>query len=363
MRIAICLPRKMHFGPARATAIDLCVRDTVVHSAYRDDTVVFGEPVDEPFPEVDYRAMPRSSGASQRAYATALGEAMAATSPDLIVVHQHMPSASAIRAKVRDIPVLVYRHNALSVPGSALARWLKGRQLAAFDGFVLVSDFIRDQFVGAYPKLERKAWRVHNGLDFSRWQPSDTRENTILFVGRAVSEKGAHEAALVVSRMLADNPSWSARFIVSTLDADEAYIERLREILRPLGHRASLETDRPHAAVKLAFESAAIALVPSLFAEPFGRTAIEAFAGGAALITSGRGGLAEIANGAAEIVDPQDQTAFSTVLRTLVEDPTRRASLAERGKTRGHTHFDVRALARDLDSVCERCVTTKRESR
>ena len=355
MRIAICLPRKMHFGPARATAIDLCVRDTLAHSAHRDTTTVFGEPVDNPFPEVDYRGMPRSSGTSQRSYATALGDAMAAISPDLIVVHQHLPSASAIRAKVRDIPVLVYRHNALSVPKGALARWLKGRQLAAFDGFVLVSDFIRDQLLGTYPKLAPKAWRVHNGLDFAAWHPHETRDNTVLFVGRAVAEKGGLEAAAALAAVLPERPGWNARFILSRLDADEAYFNRVAAALKPLGARATIETDRPHADVKAAFESAAIALVPSIFEEPFGRTAIEAYAGGAALVTSGRGGLGEIARGTAEIVDPQAPSALANAICALIDEPGRRAALARKGLERGRADFDVVSLARALDAIYERC--------
>ncbi|PTW60423.1 glycosyltransferase involved in cell wall biosynthesis [Breoghania corrubedonensis] len=351
MRVAICLPRKMHFGPARATAIDLCVRDTVAHSRFRDNTIVFGEPVDEPFADIDYRAMPRSAATSQRAYASALGDAMAAVSPDIIVIHQHLPSASAIRAKVRDVPVLLYRHNSLTIPKSAIKRWLKGRQLAAFDGIVLVSDFIRDQLVAAYPKLGRKAWRVHNGLDFDAWHPGEIRENTILFVGRAVAEKGGLEAARALAEVLAERPGWTARFILSRLDADAAYFHHIEDVLKPLGARATIETDRRHEDVKAAFESAALALVPSIFEEPFGRTAIEAYAGGAALITSGRGGLGEIAQGAAKIVDPQSPSALAGAIRALIDAPERRATLSRQGRERGRAEFDITGLAHKLDHL------------
>ena len=43
MKIAVILPRGMHFGPKRATAIDLCVRDFVTFSRFRDTTAIFGE--------------------------------------------------------------------------------------------------------------------------------------------------------------------------------------------------------------------------------------------------------------------------------------------------------------------------------
>ncbi len=359
MRVAICLPRKMHFGPEGATAIDLCVRDTVVHSALKDDTIVFGDALEAPFPGIDYRGIPRGASTAQRSHATALADAMAAVDPDLIVVHQHIPSAAAIRIKATGIPVLLYRHNLTPAPSGFLARWLKNRQLSAFAGVVVVSDFLRERFVADFPKLEKKVWRVHNGLDYSGWTPATQREKTVLFVGRAVAAKGGLEAAAAITAALSERPDWRAQIILSRLDDDDAYFQSLVDALSPLGERVTIETDCPHSQVQQAYEKAAIALVPSIFEEPFGRTAIEAYAGGAALVTSGRGGLREICEGVGEIVDPENTAAFAAALLSLIDNPEKRADIAERGKAHGRAHFDVTVSARQLDSVYEQCISRK----
>ena len=79
----------------------------------------------------------------------------------------------------------------------------------------------------------------------------------------------------------------------------------------PLGSRAEIQTDQPHSVVKRAYESAAIAIVPSIFPEPFGRTAIEAFAGGAALVASRSGGLSEVVGDAALTLERVTPEAIS----------------------------------------------------
>ena len=90
-----------------------------------------------------------------------------------------------------------------------------------------------------------------------------------------------------MTSVLSETSDWRACFILSTLDRNDAYLQQVRQALAPLGSRAQVLTNQPHSIVKSVYETAAIGLVPSVYPEPFGRTAIEAFAGGAALIVSG----------------------------------------------------------------------------
>ena len=76
--------------------------------------------------------------------------------------------------------------------------------------------------------------------------------------------------------------------------------------------------------------------------EPFGRTALEAMASGAALITSGRGGLAEICGPCAVTVEPSDADGIAAALGQLLDAPDRRAELARAGRKRVEALFDIR---------------------
>ena len=94
---------------------------------------------------------------------------------------------------------------------------------------------------------------------------------------------------------------------------------------------------------------AAIVVVPSRWPEPFGLTALEAMASGAALVSSGRGGLAELTAGAALRVDPDRPDALADALRRLANDPSERRRLAEAGRLRAR-EYDLPAARIRLEA-------------
>ena len=351
MRIAVILPRGTHFGPDKATAIDLCAYDFVRFSRYRDETVVVAEALDRPFDGVRFIGVDRRSGQSQSSFSDALAAAAAAERPDVIVVHQHIPSARRIAARFRDRPVLLHRHNNPKQPKGFLGRWLERRKYAPFARIIVISAYCRDRLIETFPSLKAKTHVVHNGLDLGEWPVADAKRPEILFVGRAVPEKGVLEAARGAVSALLDAPDWRARFILSGLDGNAGYAAEVSEALRPLGSRAEVLRDQPHAVVREAFRNAAIALVPSRFAEPFGRTAIEAMAGGGALICSLRGGLKEIAEGVSLAIDPDDPASIANAITRLIQDEALRHRLAEEGRKRVETTFAIEGSAAQLDDI------------
>lgn len=350
MKIAVILPRGTHFGPDRATAIDLCAYDFVRFSRYREETVVIGEAIDRPFDGLRFIGVPRA-GKSQSAFTDALSAAAAAERPDVVVVHQHIPSARRIAARFRDRPVLLHRHNNPKRPKSFLGRWLERRKYAPFARIIVISAFCRDRLLDFFPNLQAKTQIVHNGLDLAEWPVADAKRPEILFVGRAVPEKGVLEAARAAVSALLDAPDWRVRFILSGLDGNAAYAAEVVEALRPLGSQAEILHDLPHATVREAFRDAAIALVPSRFEEPFGRTAIEAMAGGAALISSLRGGLKEIAEGVSLEIDPDAPASIAAAITHLIHDEALRHRLADEGRKRVESAFAIERSAAQLDDI------------
>ncbi|WP_417674870.1 glycosyltransferase family 4 protein [Roseibium sp.] len=353
VNIAIVLPRGMHFGSDRATAIDLCVRDFVAHSRHRSSTTVIGEALANPFPNISFQGVSREPGDNQQRFVRKLAERVKGLQPDLVVVHQHLPSALTIRKAFPDLPVLLHKHNTPKIGGGFIRKRLDRWRYNAFDHLVFVSDFSREKFLGSLPGLTPKSSTVHNGLDLASWTPAEKRVDTVLFAGRAVPDKGVLEAAQAVAAVLPEQEDWRTRFILSTLATDETYIDRIKSALAPLGDRAEVCFDQPHSAVQEAFETAAITLVPSQFEEPFGRTAIEAMAGGSALITSGKGGLRETTTDVALWVDPSDGPGFAGALSRLVKDETLRGKLARAGARRVHECFSIQVLSARLDSLYE----------
>lgn len=146
------------------------------------------------------------------------------------------------------------------------------------------------------------------------------------------------------------DPGWRTRFILSDLQTHPDYFRRVQAALSAIGAQASIETQRPFAEVKAANERSAIALVPSKWTEPFGRTALEAHAGGAALISSGTGGLPEISGEAALMLPSVTSEAIANAAETLITNDVLRERLAREGAARTRTLFDIRVLAAALDN-------------
>ena len=128
----------------------------------------------------------------------------------------------------------------------------------------------------------------------------------------------------------------NARFILSATDREPTTVETLRKAAARMQGQATVETNLPYAEVKAAWEKAAVAMVLTKTPEPFGRTALEALASGAALLTSGLGGLAEVCGPHAEVANPADREGLVVRLATLLDYPEIRAKRA-RGPRPGRT--------------------------
>jgi glycosyltransferase involved in cell wall biosynthesis len=347
MRTVIVLPRNMHFGPKRATAIDLCVRDLVRFSAFRQTMLVVAEEVDEPFDDVEAVFVPRGAGAP------AFVAAARRHRPDLVLVQQHRPTAVKLARALGEVPVALHRHGFLRHQAPGWRRWLARRGFSRFRGLVAASRAIADDLRHAHPGFAGPIAVVHNGLDTTAWRPSPARANVILFAGRLAPEKGVLEGAEALRHVLAARPEWRARLLLAEASRHPAYAERVRAALAPVAAQVQWQEDVPHRVVKDAFESAAISLVPSVWEEPFGRTALEAMAAGSALVTSARGGLREIVGsdeeGAALILPSVEPAAIEAALITLTGDERARAALAARGRARASELFDIRSVAATFD--------------
>lgn len=354
------MPRAMYFGAARATSIDLCVRDLIKASRFAQTTQVFAESVEDEFEGVALRPFPRSAISATRSRAHYVASLAAAQKPDIIIVQQHLPTAAAIARRCPEARVVLQMHNfqKADYAAASLKDWLRrGYKRARYKrlaGLLHVSEACSQAFAAQWPDIELPQAVVHNGLDFADWTPAATRAPEVLFAGRCVAEKGGLEAAQGVARVLGTRADWSARFVLSAVQGNAAYLQAVRSALGPLGERARIEIQRPFADVKAAFEAAAIALVPSIMSEPFGRTALEAHAGGAALISSGSGGLREVSGSSALYLPEVTAGAIASAVDRLIDQPELRAQLARDGTAWAHGRFTIAEQAGRLDAFCLR---------
>ena len=357
-RIAYILLRNAHFGPRLAASVELCVRDLVLHSRHGASTLVICPPVDEPFEGVEIATIPAAPVSGNLGKAWSVARLLRRRGIDLAIVENHLPAATLI-ALASGARAILHTHAYVKAPASGLDGAVRGQELRLLSGFAFVSEYALSRFRGDFPQARAVQRAVPNGLDMRAWSATGPKDRTILCVGRALKGKGHLEAMGAIGRALASRPEWSARFMVSdpvAADREPETVQALRDAARGFDGRVRVDSNVPYAEVKAAWEAASVGMVLTTGPEPFGRTALEALASGAALLTSGRGGLAEICGPCAVTVDPGDADGLAAALGQMLDEPERRAELARLGRARVEKLFDIRAVAGQMDDFIEACL-------
>jgi glycosyltransferase involved in cell wall biosynthesis len=114
-----------------------------------------------------------------------------------------------------------------------------------------------------------------------------------------------------------------------------AYEDELRALAGEVGvaQRVRLPGWVDESELEGLYRLATCVVLPSLI-EGFGLPVLEAMRRGVPVACAERGALGEVAGDAALLFDPEDQTAVTTAVRRLLDDPLLRAELARRGRER-----------------------------
>ena len=110
--------------------------------------------------------------------------------------------------------------------------------------------------------------------------------------------------------------------------------------LRLVGHVADEE-------LPAIYQGASVFLFPTLH-EGFGLPVVEAMAAGVPVVTSNRSALREVAEGAAQLVDPLDVEAIAAAVLRCLREEEHRERLIRLGRQRAETYTWQRTAARTL---------------
>ena len=294
-------------------------------------------------------------------YAARLAVTLARLPPGLIEVHNKPDVALWLARAFPRRPVTLFLHNDPRTMRGARSPRARAGLLRRLARVVTVSDFIRCCLLDGVAPPERSPVVIHNALDPAELPavlPQHQREKVILFAGRMVPDKGPDAFVAACALALPHLPGWRAAMIGADGFSPDAPESAFIHGLRPLADAAGVMMHgfQPHGAVLQAMAWAAIVVVPSRWEEPFGLTALEAMACGAALACSGRGGLAEVAGDVALPVDPDDPAAFAQALLRLAQDSGLCAELAASGLRRARGQFMVGDALAKLDALRDRTV-------
>jgi UDP-glucose:(glucosyl)LPS alpha-1,2-glucosyltransferase len=353
-KIAIILPPGEGFAPGDTGGIGLLVHRLAVWPGQFVATVI-GPPQAAPFADVAFQpARPLWLPATYaRRYAGGVARVLADIVPALIEVHNRPDLALFLAARFPETPVSLLLHNDPHGMRRATTATQRAELLAHVAKVITVSTFLRGRLLNNIPNPTRIPGVLPNCIDLREIPPPPAeRDPVILFAGRVVADKGADTFVAACARALPQLPGWRAEMIGADRFGPDSPETPFLRALRPKAQEAGVVMAgyRPHAEVLAAMSRAAIVVVPSRWAEPFGLTALEALACGAALLCSARGGLPEVYGHAGQRIEPENPNTIADAITALACDPARRAALGAAGIARARL-FDVPQTAAALDAL------------
>ena len=357
--VAAILPPNEGFSPEAVGAIGLIVQRLGSYQRSLFRTVTVGAALRySPFPCPAFEAVrlgPWPPIGRTARYERGVAHLLRRVRPNLIEVHNRPGIALGIARRFPGTPTVLVLHNdPQAMRGSVTVE--ERDRLRYLARVVTVSPYVRDRLMEGLASGWASPPVVQpNCVDLAALPspaPPERRDRLILFVGRLVPEKGADSFVAACRRALPDLPGWRAEIIgarrLRSDSSGDPYSHRVQHEAKAAG--VHLLGHRPHAEVLAAMARAAIVVVPSRWPEPFGLTALEAMASGAALVCSPRGNLPDLAGEAGLLADPDDPAGMADAIRALARDEGRRAALAAAGLARARA-FDLDRAARSLEQL------------
>jgi glycosyltransferase involved in cell wall biosynthesis len=211
-----------------------------------------------------------------------------------------------------------------------------GLRSRTLDRIVTVSQASADTLVAIGVKPDRIRV-VHNGVDLERFRPRvpEREDDRVRFVypSRILPGKGQHIAVDALARLPRLHKRRAELHIVGAV-ADPVYLDQVR--VQAFEQPVSFHLDVPDIAPHI--QDADAVVFPSVMAEGFGFTAVEAMACGKPVIWSDQPAIREATGGIGIPVGVEDVDALRAAMCTLIDEPETRASLGAAGRDHVESH-------------------------
>jgi len=323
LKIATVLPYKENYSSEKASAASLWVAEFFKNSKFKKNNFIYGYTKSKNFLTKNYvninlKSINSKFKSSTNEYSLKLIREINIKNYDLIEIHNRPLTLFSLVKKINTNYIFYFHNDPLSMKGS---KKISERLdiLRMTEKVVFVSEWVRKRFfLDLDKKLITKTEVIYPSVNFQRYCK---KEKIITFVGRLNYSKGYDIFGKSIVKILDEFSNWKA-LSIGDEDRRNIYIKHIRhKELGFLNHKKTLNI----------LNKSEIAVVPSRWDEPFGRTSLEASSRGCATIISNKGGLIETTDHAV-ILHKIDELNLYQNLKKLIKNHKFRKNLQKLGR-------------------------------
>ena len=323
MKIATLLPYKENYTISKAQAAAIWVCDFYKYSKFKDNNFIYGNTSTKDYLTKNYVNIEISNlksklTSSTKEYCKNFIKKTLKDNFDIIEIHNRPLVYKYLKNEIDTKYILYFHNDPISMHGSK-TRSERLDLLDNVDKIIFVSKWVQDRFfVDLDKKLINKTEIVYPSIHKSKIKL--VKNNNITFVGKLNKSKGYDIYKSAIIKILNEYKDWKA-FSIGDEDRDRPVINHNNHSeLGFLKHKEVLNF----------LNKSEIAVVPSRWEEPFGRTALESSSRACATIISNRGGLPETTDHCI-ILKKLNSNELYKALKKLIDDPKLRKSIQTKG--------------------------------
>jgi len=323
LKIATILPYKENYSFEKASAASLWVSEFYKYSRFKKKNIIFGNTKSNNFltknyVNIDLKSIKSKFKSTTNEYCEKLIKKININNFDLIEIHNRPLILFKLIKKINSRFIFYFHNDPLSMKGS---KSISERLFILKNAtkVIFISEWVKSRF---YENIDKKLSTNTEVIYHSvNKQPKVKKEKLITYVGKLNHSKGYDIFSDAVIKILDEFSEWKA---LSIGDEERRSIYLNHKNHKELGFLS-------HKKTMAIFNKSEIAVVPSRWEEPFGRTALEASSRGCATIISNRGGLTETTDHAV-VLNKLDQVDLYKNLKKLINEKKFRKKLQYLGK-------------------------------
>ncbi|WP_440919138.1 glycosyltransferase, partial [Candidatus Pelagibacter sp.] len=315
MKIASILPYKENYTLRGAGAVALWISDFIRDSEYKKDTYIIGSTKNKNYLTENYINIDKINlklNSTTKEYSNKIINKIKNLNFDILELHNRPIMVKEFFGKLNS-KIILYFHNDPTTMKGAKSVNERMYLLKNVDKIIFISKWVKKKFFENLPNLsDNKTQIIYHSIDPIKKNVKKNKQ--IIFVGKLNESKGYDLYCKSMFKILDQYNDWCAISI-----GEERRFQNFPT------HRKHINLGQiPHNKVLDYLSKSEIAVIPSRWEEPFGRTALEASSRGCATIISNSGGLPETTDYAIKLKKLNTKNIENEIIQLIKNDKLRK---------------------------------------